>query len=261
MSGGGGCGEQGRLSVMTILQNLKAKAGLQTRLLQLTFQKEDVLVEGREAGLLRVVGLRSILRLLDLNGDGLGQRHRSASDQLLRLLQLLIEGFDARRQSVHLSVHALQLRAHDVVQLVLDNVELHRGVRAEHGGAEGEARIVGASILTVAPCFAFVLLSHQFFRRKGTAAQPRPLRRLRLRILVIFICRVGDVLSLRGGCCKRAGRVLGTILLLLSLLWVGMGLLVVSWVVNRSGGGHPVRGFGWFDHELPEIKRKAAVKK
>jgi hypothetical protein len=30
-------------------------------------------------------------------------------------------------------------------------------------------------------------------------------------------------------------------------------------VVNRSGGGHPVRGFGWFDHELPEIKRKAAV--
>lgn len=81
---------------MAILENLKAEAGLESCLLQLALQEKDVLVEGRKAGLLRVVRLRSVLGLLDLNGDSLGQSRSGAPDQLLRLLQFPVEGLDAR---------------------------------------------------------------------------------------------------------------------------------------------------------------------
>ena len=48
-----------------------------------------------------------------------------------------------------LAVHPLELRPHDVVQLVLDDVELHHGVGSEsHGGPEGEARVVGTPVLS-----------------------------------------------------------------------------------------------------------------
>lgn len=80
------------------------------------------------------------------------------------------------------------------MQLVLDDVELHGRVRTEHGRAEGEARIVGASILPIAASFPLVLLAHQLLGGEGAAAQFGPLGGLSLGIVQVvgFVLRVDD---------------------------------------------------------------------
>ena len=82
---------------MTILQDLKTDARLEPGLLQLTLKEQHVLIEGRQARLLRLRRLGRILGLFNLDGDGLGQGDCRAADQLRRHLEPPIEILDARR--------------------------------------------------------------------------------------------------------------------------------------------------------------------
>ena len=74
---------------------------------------------------------------------GVSQRSRRRLYVLLTLLEVRVELLDPRRQCAHLALHAAELRAHYVVQLVLYDLQLHGGIRAKHGGTEGQSWIIG----------------------------------------------------------------------------------------------------------------------
>ena len=74
--------------------------------------------------------------------NGVGQRRRRRLYVLLTLLEVGVELPNPRRQRAHLALHAAELRAHYVVQLVLYDLQLHSGIRAKHGGSECQSWIV-----------------------------------------------------------------------------------------------------------------------
>ena len=78
--------------------------------------------------------------------NSLCQGGRGSLDVLLRQRQVVVERLDPLGHRADLTVDALQLRPHDVVKLVLDDVELHHRVAAEHRRTERQPRVVGASV-------------------------------------------------------------------------------------------------------------------
>lgn len=92
----------------------------------------------------------SVFRYFHINQSNdlycFSQRGRRRLDVLLWQLQVRVQGFDPLGHGRDLTVDAFELRSHDVVKLVLDDVELHHRVAAEHRGPECQTGIVGAPI-------------------------------------------------------------------------------------------------------------------
>jgi hypothetical protein len=89
-------------------------------------------------GVLLFFTLVLILSVIHLELDGLGQRLSGRFDVVLGFLEILVELLNPMREGGHFAVDALQLRIHDVVEFVLDDVEFHDGIGAEHGRAKGQ---------------------------------------------------------------------------------------------------------------------------
>merc|ERR1711970_1685583 len=159
-----------------------------------------MLVEGRQVVLVAFLFVTPVLALLHLQGHRVRQGGRGSSDVVLGLLQVLVQLLHSGGQSVRLPLHPLELRPHDVLKFVLNDVELHCCVRTIHGRAEGQPRVVCASVLSVLhPLLLLSLTLCHFLRAEGPASQLCP--KFGHAVIIFLRCRTGDLTpgSSRGG--------------------------------------------------------------